>query len=77
MHTHCGVESTLINGRVWNAAEPLHATPERLGPPAGWGNPSQDGELRLEAPESAVFAAIGQRVILVPSESAEPLPPCD
>ena len=36
MYTHCGVESTRINGRVWNAVDPLHSSPERLGPrPAG------------------------------------------
>jgi hypothetical protein len=77
MYTHCGVESTRINGRVWNAVEPLYATPDRLGPPAGWGDPEQEGELTLEAPDRAVFAALGQRVVLMPSESGQPLRPCD
>ena len=77
MYTHCGVESTRINGRVWNAVEPLYDGPDRLGPPAGWGNPEQDGELTLEAPDRAVFAALGQRVVLRPSESGQPLRPCD
>lgn len=77
MYTHCGVESTRINGRVWNAVEPLYDGPDRLGPPAGWGNPYQDGELTLETPDRAVFAARGQRVVLEPSASGQPLRPCD
>lgn len=77
MYTHCGVESTRINGRVWNAVDPLYASPERLGPPDGWGDPYQNGELTLESPDRAVFAALGQRVVLVPSETGEALRPCD
>ena len=77
MYTHCGVESTQFNGRVWNAVEPLYASPERLGPPLGWGNPEQDGRLTLESSDRAVFTALGQQVVLVPSESNEPLRPCD
>ena len=77
MYTHCGVESARINGRVWNAAEPLYATPEKLDPPVGWDNPEQDGELTLESPARAVFAAVGQRVVLMPSPSGEPLRFCD
>ena len=77
MYTHCGVESANINGRVWNAVEPLYATPEKLGPPAGWDDPEQDGELMLESSDRAVFAAVGQRVVLKPSPSGEPLRFCD
>lgn len=77
MYTHCGVESTRINGRVWNAVDPLYASPERLGPPDGWGDPYQAGELTLESVDRAVFAALGQRVVLMPSETGEALRPCD
>lgn len=77
MYTHCGVESTRINGRVWNAVDPLYASPERLGPPDEWGDPYQDGELTLESPDRAVFAALGERVVLVPSETGQALRPCD
>ena len=77
MHTHCGVESTQINGRVWNAVEPLYSSPDRLGPPRGWGNPEQDGTLTLESADRAVFAALGEQVVLRPSASNEPLRPCD
>jgi hypothetical protein len=76
MYSHCGVESTEFNGRVWNAVEPLYATPERLGPPAGWGDPEQEGRLTLEAPDRAVFTALGARVVLVPSATGEPLRYC-
>lgn len=77
MYTHCGVESTRINGQVWNAVEPLYSSPEKLGPPAQWDDPYQDGRLTLESRERAVFAALGQRVVLVPSTTGEPRRPCD
>lgn len=77
MYTHCGVESTRINGRVWNAMDPLYSSPERLGPPTGWADPEQDGLLTLEAVDRAVFAALGERVVLVPSQTGEALRPCD
>lgn len=77
MHTHCGVEGAQINGRVWNAVEPLYSSPDRLGPPAGWGNPFQEGSLTLESSDRAVFSALGQRVELEPSPTGEPLRPCD
>lgn len=77
MYTHCGVESTRINGRVWNAVEPLYSSPEKLGPPEGWGDPEQGGDLTLQSTGRAVFAALGERVVLVPSDTGEALRPCD
>lgn len=77
IHTHCGVESARINGRVWNAVDPLYSSPEKLGPPVGWGNPTQSGTLTLQAPDRAVFAALGQQVVLTPSVTGEPLRACD
>jgi hypothetical protein len=77
MYTHCGVESTRINGRVWNATDPLYSSLEMLGPPDGWGDPYQDGRLTLQSAGRAVFAALGERVVLVPSDTGEPLRPCD
>ena len=71
MYTHCGVESTQFNGRTWDAVEPLYA-PDRLGPPRGWGNPEQEGRLTLEAPDRAVFAARGERVVLLPAAPDRP-----
>ncbi len=76
MYTHCGVESTNFNGRVWNAVQPLYSSPEKLGPPSGWDDPYQDGRLTLESRDRAVFAAVGERVVLTPSETGEPLRPC-
>ena len=77
MYTHCGVESTNFNGRVWNAVQPLYSSPEKLGPPSGWDDPYQDGRLTLESRDRAVFAAVGERVVLTPSATGEPLRPCD
>jgi hypothetical protein len=77
MYTHCGVESTNFNGRVWNAVQPLYSSPDKLGPPSDWDDPYQDGRLTLESRDRAVFAAVGERVVLTPSETGEPLRPCD
>lgn len=77
LYTHCGVESARINGRVWNAVRPLYASAEELGPPRGWGDPEQEGDLTLQSADRAVFVALGERVVLVPSEAGEALRPCD
>lgn len=75
--THCGVESVMINGGWWTAVRPLYGPGgEGAGPPAGWDDPWQEGELTLEAEDRAVFAAVGERVVLTPSRVNEPLRTC-
>jgi len=44
VYTHCGVESIRIDGRWWYAKPPLY-NQDRSGPPAGWGDPHQEGTL--------------------------------
>ena len=50
--THCGIEWARIGGAWWRTA-PL--SDDNANPPAGWGNPSQGGRLRIESETTAVF----------------------
>lgn len=75
--THCGVESIRIDGRWWHASPPLYNR-ARNGPPAGWGDPQQEGVLTVESVDRAVFEALGQQVLFEPSPDNEPgRRPCD
>jgi len=77
MLTHCGVENARINGRWWHAVPPLYgAGGEGVSPPAGWGDPFQQGTLTLQSASRAVFEARGERVILEPSPTGEPIRIC-
>ena len=77
MLTHCGVESVKIDEAWWNAVTPLYGhTREGADPPADWAEPWQNGELTLETAERAVFAALGEQVVLQRSPSNEPLRIC-
>ena len=53
LYTHCGIEWTKIDDTFWRATRPLS---DRNGnPPAGWGNPFQDGTLIFIGPATARF----------------------
>jgi hypothetical protein len=75
VYTHCGVENVRIDGRWWHAKPPLYDE-ERSGPPAGWGDPYQEGTLRRESADRAVFEALGQSVVFVPAPDNEPVRVC-
>lgn len=77
VYTHCGVESARINGRWWHAVDPLYGPGGAgSGPPAGWQDPQQEGELTLQSSSRAAFAARGEQVVLVPAPTDEPLRIC-
>ena len=76
VYTHCGVESARIDGRWWHAQPPLYGDTDGGGPPAGWGNPYQEGTLTVETDDRAVFEALGQRVVFVPGPENEPVRVC-
>jgi hypothetical protein len=76
VHTHCGVESALIEGAWWHAKPPLHNM-RRNGPPAGWGDPLQRGRLTVQSADRAVFEAAGQKVVFVPAPDNDPVRICD
>ena len=76
VYTHCGVESTRINGAWWHAKPPLY-NKGRSGPPAGWGDPYQTGTLTMVSADRAVFEALGHWVLFVPAPDNQPVRICD
>ncbi len=75
VYTHCGVENTRIDGRWWHAKPPLYDE-KGGGPPAGWGDPYQEGTLTVESADRAFFEALGQRVVFVPAPDNKPVRIC-
>jgi hypothetical protein len=53
LYTHCGIEWAKIDGTFWRAKHPL--SDGSGNPPAGWGNPFQDGTLVFISPTTARF----------------------
>ena len=76
LYTHCGVESLQVDGRWWHAIEPLYGDNGPGGPPAGWGNPYQKGELTLNSERSITFETEGVRVEFSPAPTNEPMRVC-
>jgi hypothetical protein len=53
LYTHCGIEWAKVDGTFWRATRPLS---DRSGdPPAGWGNPFENGTLVFLTPTKATF----------------------
>lgn len=60
LYTHCGISWAKIDGMFWRATHPL--SDGNGNPPAGWGNPFQNGRLvfvgrskaRFESPAGTV-----------------------
>ena len=75
VYTHCGVESARIGGHWWHATPPLYGE-SASSAPAGWDDPSQEGQLTVESSERAVFEAEGTQVVFVPSATNEPVRIC-
>lgn len=62
LFTHCGIDEALIGNRYFEAVHPL--SDGQGNPPAGWGNPYQDGTMTLVSSTEAVFQdAKGHRVL--------------
>ena len=53
LYTHCGIEWAKIDGTFWRAKQPL--SDGSGNPPAGWGNPYQNGTLVLTGARTARF----------------------
>ena len=53
LSTHCGIGEARIGSRYFEAAHPL--SDGQGNPPAGWGNPIQQGTMTLLSPSRAVF----------------------
>jgi len=54
LYTHCGIYEARIGDTYYIADEPLDDG--QANPPAGWGNPFQEGTMIFPAPGIAVFA---------------------
>lgn len=53
LYTHCGIDEARIGNRYFEAVHPL--SDGNGNPPAGWGNPYQQGTMTLLSPSEAVF----------------------
>jgi hypothetical protein len=53
LYTHCGIDEARIGNRYFEAVHPL--SDGQGNPPAGWGNPYQQGTMTLLSPSRAVF----------------------
>jgi hypothetical protein len=53
LYTHCGIDEARIGSRYFEAVHPL--SDGQGNPPAGWGNPYQQGTMTLLSPSKAVF----------------------
>src|ERR1039457_770589 len=50
LSTHCGIDEARIGNRYYEAVHPL--SDGQGNPPAGWGNPYQQGTMTLRPPRS-------------------------
>lgn len=53
LYTHCGIIDARIDGKWYQAAPPLSGGSGN--PPAGWGNPYQEGVIRKVSATEAIF----------------------
>jgi hypothetical protein len=53
LYTHCGIDWARIDGRWYQASPPL--SDGSGNPPAGWGNPSQQGTIQVISSTEAEF----------------------
>ncbi len=54
--THCGVTETRVGKHYYRATPPLFSR-DKLGPPRGWDNPFQVGEIAVYTDGTAHFTA--------------------
>lgn len=70
LYTHCGVKWAKIDGTFWRAKHPL--SDGSGNPPAGWGNPFQDGTLVFVGPTTARFDSPAGGVTFERTSRTEP-----
>jgi hypothetical protein len=70
LYTHCGIEWAKIRGTFWRAR---HRLSDGGGnPPAGWGNPFQQGTLTFTNAKTARFTSAAGAVIFVRTALTNP-----
>jgi hypothetical protein len=73
LYTHCGIGWARIDGRWYQASPPL--SDGSGNPPAGWGNPDQQGTIQMISGTEAEFTdSAGQHVrfVLQPGATGPP-----
>ena len=70
LYTHCGIEWARIDGTFWRAKQPL--SDGSGNPPAGWGNPFQDGSLVILDPTTARFESTAGSVLFERTSRRQP-----
>jgi hypothetical protein len=64
LYTHCGIDEANIDGRWYEASQPL--SDGSGNPPQGWGNPYQQGMVTFTSETEAVFTdTAGHQVLFV------------
>jgi hypothetical protein len=70
LYTHCGIEWVRIEGTFWRATQPL--SDGNGNPPAGWGNPFQEGTLTLRTRTTVEFTSRVGSVTFKRTEQTQP-----
>ena len=76
LYTHCGVESTIFDGRLWLAQPPLDEGGVR-GAPQGWSDPTQGGVMYLLGDNRAEFRADALVASFAPAPPSYARKACD
>jgi hypothetical protein len=76
MYTHCGVESLRLDGRWWQAVEPVYGVDGPGSPPEGWGDPYEKGELTLHSDQHVTFETEDTQIAFVPAPDNRPRRTC-
>jgi len=74
LYTHCGIDWAKIHGTFWKAAHRL--SDGQGNPPAGWGNPSQNGTLTFTSATTAVFKSAAGNVTFHRTARTQPTLTC-
>ena len=74
LYTHCGIRWARIHGTFWRATPPL--SDGNGNPPPGWGDPYQDGTLRLMNRTTAQFSSRAGRVTFKRTARTQPAVVC-
>lgn len=75
LYTHCGIESTIFDGRLWLAQPPLNNG--FRSPPPGWGDPTATGIMRMLAGDEAEFRKGSLVARFTPAPPGYQLKDCD
>jgi hypothetical protein len=70
LYTHCGIEWAQIDGVWWQSSTPR--SDGNGNPPAGWGNPFQQGTLTFVDRSTAKFASSAGDVVFRRTLRTEP-----